>query len=537
MSHSFQYSSFPPPVMGDARAKHDEWLALFEGQGPGSLAVGEAVKLSRSASKKPASRFAAFLNGSERSRAVEQSTSVAPSLHRPSARKVAMASAQAVFSQLPVVRSPHAATQEVLDLLQEGDFWNDVLGAEVECSALGGVYLTTRWDEALSDRVAVSVVPAHFAEPVFMNGFLSSVSFIWALAPLETAGHVYRLVESHEMLADGRGVVTFSLYQGTGVSFGALVPLTEHPEAAGFAAMLDPELGNGYFTGLTDCLDVVYVRNSKKSFTWSGPARWLGVSDFAGAEGTMAELDFWVSERAMEARVGRTRLHIPEEYAAPTGPGRGLRQDIDRTVYTTLSGGAANPDGGALQVVATSTPMKNDQYQIVIDDAWRMISAITGLSISSMATVQDSTSVSTATGVRALRDETARTADMKQRAWRSALKQLFSIMVAQQVAIFGGSVKPESIEVEFADTENVDTTELSATVSTLLGAGAISLLTAVRMLHPAWDEAQVAEEVEAIEGRKSEPVVNPLMSNPLGVSLSSDIDSSNAQSIEENTDE
>ena len=143
-----------------------------------------------------------------------------------------------------------------------------------------------------------------------------------------------------------------------------------------------------------------------------------------------------------------------------------------------------------------------------------------------------------AAGVRALRDETARTADMKQRAWRSALKQLFSIMVAQQVAIFGGSVKPESIEVEFADTENVDTTELSATVSTLLGAGAISLLTAVRMLHPAWDEAQVAEEVEAIEGRKSEPVVNPLMSNPLGVSLSGDIESSSsAQSIEENTNE
>ena len=541
MSMNFVGAVFPPPVMREAREKHGQWLSLFEGRGIGPVSFGDAVTWTRSTTATRGRLASLFGGNGSRGEVVEEAATVNPTRHRPSARKVAMASSQAVFSQLPVVRSSHQATQEVLDRLQEGEFWNEVQGAEVEASALGGVYLTTRWNEAFSDVVGISVVPAHFAEPVFVNGYLTEVAFITRLSE-RTPGEpvVHRLVESHEVLDDGRGVVRYALYQGGFDRFGEIVPLTEHPEAAAHSAMIDPELGDGYFTGLVNRLDVVYVKNAKSGLEWSGPARWLGVSDFAGAEETMAELDWWVSERASEARRARTRLHVPEAYAEPNGPGKGLSQDIDRTVYTLLS---CNPtlsgDSGApAMVTATSTPLRNEQYQIAIDDAWRSISAVTGFSLNSLGAVQEATSVATATGVRALRDETAKTADMKQRAWRSALRELFMVMAAQQALIFGGSVKPESIEVEFADTENVDMTELSATVSTLLGAGAISLLTAVRMLHPAWDEEQVQEEVEAIEGVKSEPVVNPLMSNPLGVSLSSDIESSSsAQSIEENTDE
>lgn len=524
MSLPVPNSSFAPLVLSETLPKHEKWLRLFNGEGAGPIGFGDGYSWSRVATPLNESRVSRwFGRGSARSERVEETVSVEPTRRRPSARKVAMASSHAVFSQLPTVKASDEVTQRMLDKLQEGDFWTLVQNAEVESSALGGVFLATRWDESLSDHVAVTTIPAYVAEPVFKNGFLESVQFVWQLRPRRDGESVvWRLVESHEVLEDGRGVVLWGLYQGSYNNWGDLVPLVEHPESAGFADLIDAELGNGYFTGLVDRLDVVYVRNAKAGFEWKGSmARNLGISDFAGAEETMAELDWWVSERASEARRARTRLHVPEVYAEASRPGEGLAQDIDRTVYTVM---AYNPtlsgeNGAPPLVTATSTALHNEQFQIAIDEAWRAISAVTGFSLSSLGAVAETTSLSTATGVRALREETSKTADMKQTVWRSALRELLQIMLLQQEVVFGDvGLSPELVEVEFASQDNADMTELVNNVAVLLGANAISLQTAVRMLHPDWDEGAVNAEVEAIESKsvESKSVGNPLMANPSG---------------------
>lgn len=493
------YAEFPPPTIRECRPKWLEWYSLLDGR----TVIGGGLKYE--------ARHSAQMNGGLSGlaaralwgapKAVACDNGAPFEIGASAGYKVAMAAAEVVFSTLPAVKiRGDMATQLLVDDLQDGFFWDLMAQAEVVSSTFGGVYLTTQWGP-YNTMIRPRVVRSDIVEPTFSFGSLTSVAFYYDLDEIEGSSvKSYRLVESHELLEDGRGVVLFALYAGEPDGMGRRIPLNDHPAAAAKVEIIDPELGDGYFTGLVDKLDVVYIRNPKPSLSWRGEqARNLGSSDFVGSETAMRELAYWKNLRAEEARLNKTRLHIPASFGNAE-VGKGIVQNIDQSVYTVIPdsrGGALNTDGHD-RVQQTQGVLRNDQFQLAIEDSWRAIASLTGFSLLSLGVVKDASANRTATGVKVQKDSTQRTAFMKQNVWRSALRSLFEIMVAQQAAVYGGVYSLESVEIQFSAADTVDALELANTVSMLMGAGAMSRAEAIRTLHPDWDESQVATELAEI---------------------------------------
>ena len=111
----------------------------------------------------------------------------------------------------------------------------------------------------------------------------------------------------------------------------------------------------------------------------------------------------------------------------------------------------------------------------------------------------------TATEVGAKERDTNRTRDAKIRLW-SGLSRLATTQLRVDAAIFDGQAPSEPIKVEWPDTNQATPREIAETAGLLKAAEAASTKTLVQMVHPDWDDEQVDEEVELIQGEAAPPI-------------------------------
>ena len=438
-------------------------------------------------------------------------------MHVPLASDIAKASADLLFAEPPAILAeaddqPNAearaeATTAQLDRYVEDGLINVFAGAAETCSALGGVYLRATWDMP-TRRVFATRVDADAAIPEFRWGRLNRVVFWRTLPTMDSS--VWRHLEIHE-LAGEFGIIRHQLWEGGTGDLGQLRPLTDHAATADLVDLIDTD-GDGISTR-SPGLDVFYVPNVTPNPLWRNNPRGcnLGGPDIGGCEDLLDRLDHVYSSLMREVDLAKARLVVPEYMLTDLGAGKGMGWDADREIWSPLPGLTNKPDIGQTVVMPElfqPAIRVQDHLQImqqIVEDILRS----SGYSAATFG--EDETGSVTATEVNSKTNRSRLTRSRKIRHWQPAIRDLVSKMLAIDVAMgevaraagesafAGEDVDPSLVRVEFPQPQQ-SPVELAQTVNLLNQAQAISTLMKVRMAHPDWDDTQVQEEVDRIQG-------------------------------------
>lgn len=417
-------------------------------------------------------------------------------LHVPIASDIASTSADLLFSEPPTLTVEDSGTQERLDeLLDDGTHATLLEAAEI-CAALGGVYLRVVWDRELADRPWLSPVHPDAALPGWRWNRLAEVTF-WRVVA-EDGRCVIRHLEHHEP-----GAIRHALYEGTADELGHIVPLTEHPDTAALADVLVD--GDMVSTGV-DGLTAVYVPNMRPNRIWRHlpNAAALGRSDYAGGEQLMDALDQTYTSWMRDVRLAKARLIVPRTYLQSQGAGQGAVFEADREIYEALDvlGG-----DDRMEISAQQFAIRVAEHLQTAQDLLARIVATAGYSGQTFGLTGEA--AVTATEIVARERRSMITRDRKGRYWGPALAEIMETLLAVDAAQFNTAVTPDRPDVQFGDSVSEDPKTVAETVETLNRAAAASVETKVRMVHPDWDDTQVAEEVERIKGDSGALVEDP----------------------------
>lgn len=428
--------------------------------------------------------------------------------HVPLPADMATISSDLIFADAPRILIPDAHmaqasssakdAQDRLDEIIDADGIMATLleGGEV-CAALGGVYPRISWDKEFASHPLLTIVHPDAVVPDFLYGKLIAAT-VWRVV-LDNGKDVWRQLERYEMVGSTAHIIT-GLYMGTREKIGTLKPLNLMPETSSLVnTMTDPQnlpqqLLSDVDTGLSR-IPITYVPNMRPNRAdRTSP---LGRSDFQGVEGLFDSLDETMTSWMRDIRLGKARLIAPEEYMAPQKRGQGSYFDLDREIWETLK---MHPSDSSItpQQFSIRTQEHADTIEALIE---RIVSA-SGYSGATFGLKGPENLEKTATEVRSKEQRTLSTRDRKIGYWRSALADIFELMLEADQAQFGGSGTFRPI-LEFSDTVQASLIDTANAVNFLEQAKAVSLRTKVQMVHPDWDPGMIDAEVKAIQGEQT----------------------------------
>lgn len=512
---------WPPKQLAPITSRLAEWSAWYSGD---PAALRSVYQRATAAAFRPADRPAQYRGGVVGAvarmwwgRPVSDLSTRVDQVHVPIAADLCQASADLLYAEPPQLTVDDKATQERLNTyLDDGLHTVLASGAEVG-AALGGRYHRVTWDRALlPDRPFLTTVDADAAWPTFRFDRLVAVTF-WYVLPTRDAHRVLRHLERHELDEQGNGVILHGLYDGTPDDLGRPIPLTEHADTEGLAAVIDAD---GAVVGpRTPGLCVEYVPNQRPQRRWrSDPVgRSLGRSDLDGVEGLMDALDETYSSWMRDIRLSKARIHVPEHMLEAGTPGQGSSFDLDRDVYVGLPGLLQTRDAaGNLPIQAQQFAIRTDDFQRTCQDLVEQILRSAGYSAQTFGEGPDGAAV-TATEVQSRERRSFMTRDRKVRLERPAVTRLVTKMLTVDAAVFGaGGLNPEGLAVSFGDSVQDSPLSLAQTAQALESAKAASTRTKVRMMHPDWDDEQVTEEVDLITAEHAITLADPTTTVPPG---------------------
>ncbi|GAA3441052.1 phage capsid protein [Planomonospora venezuelensis] len=491
--------TWPPPALDPIYQQYSVLDAWYRGDADAlSLIYGDPINGNRPANRPSQYRggivgaFARTFWG-QPTPAGERRTK----LHVPVASDICTMSADLLFSEPPSITVKSLETQARIDELIENGLQATLLeGAEVG-AALGGYYLRGVWDQQVAPGPWLAAVHADAAVPEWRWGRLHAGTF-WRVVdqPNDTERLIH--LERHEP-----GAILHGLYTGSRGDLGKPLPLSSHPETAG----LEPVIA----TGLDRCT-AVYVPNMRPNRTWRNlPAGAnLGRSDFDGAVlGLMDALDEVYTSWMRDIRLAKARLIVPSSYLQNQGPGRGAFFDPERELYETMNvlGGddrmEISPQQFAIRVV---------EHRDTAADLLAAILRATGYSAQSFGLSGDV--AVTATEVAAKERRSLTTRGRKAVYTAPELASAVEMLLQLDAVLFSSGVVPERPAIVFGDSVSADIQALATTVELMRRAEAVSDETAVKILHPDWDEPQVQEEVRRIADARPDPVLDPLALPP-----------------------
>ena len=497
---------WPPPQLDGITGHLEQWSAWYSGD------VHRLDEVHRRHHLDRPSQYRGGVQGAvARSfwgRPVGDLTQPRRQLHVPIASDICQASADLLFAEPPTFKAPQTAAQNRLDVLSDDGLHTSLAEAAEVAAALGGVYLRVSWDPTtVPGRPFLTSVHADAAVPEFRWGNLIAVTFWWVV---HTDGQtVYRHLERHELDAQGLGLVVHGLYVGSPDQLGRVVPLTEHPSTAPLATEVDAD--GALIAGRTPGLCVVYVPNQRPQRRWRNHPLGsnLGRSDLDGVEPLMDRLDATWTSWMRDIDLGRARLIVSQSMLQNHGPGRGASFDLEQEIFTPLNtppGSIASGAGAGIQ--AEQLEIRVDEHASTCQELTEAILRSAGYSAQTFGSAADGDGMATATEVDARNQRSFTTRDRKIRLWRPRTAQLLDKMLAVDAELFGGSYDTDGLQVEFPDAVQESPDALAETAQLLRTAEAASTKTLVQLVHPEWDDAQVAAEVALIrsEAALADPI-------------------------------
>lgn len=418
-------------------------------------------------------------------------------LHVPIAGDIAAASADLLFSEPPKVKIPEAHTENAAadakqaqerlnEIIQQGNMFATLLEAAETCAAMGGVFLKVNWDTELAAYPLLSVAQADCALPEFRQGFLSAVT-LWKVLEIDNST-VWRFLERHEP-----GIIEYGLYRGTDSALGQQVALQTRMDTA--------DLPDAVQTGLKG-LAVRYVPNMRPNRR--NRASMLGQSDYSGSEGLMDALDEVYTSWMRDVRLGQGRIIVPEMFLEKSE--KGFAFDPDREVFTTMN---VDPLSNVGINVSQFAIRAAEHQQTALELLDRIVSNA-GYSPQTFGLKLEGRAESgTALNIR--ERKTFVTAAKKATYWKTALDDIFQIMLEIDASQLHSGVTAFRPNVEIQDSVPSDYIQLAQTAQALAAAEAASIETRVRMMHTDWEEEQIKAEVQRImdESGRSQQVQEP----------------------------
>jgi len=412
-------------------------------------------------------------------------------IHIPLPADLARTAADLIFSEPPAITSENKQVQARLKQLEEDGLHTLLLHAAEAASALGDVYLRPVRDPAIyKDRAFLTTVHADGAIPLLRWGRLIEVTF-WSILASD-GSKVVRLLEHHEVV-NGAGRIVHAVYEGTVDKLGQPVPLTEYTASAHLADLLDSDGVEP--TGLSR-LDVVRIPNAGPQRQWRTIAglKYLGRSDFDGNEPVFDALDETWTSWMRDVRLAKGRLVVPEYMLQSQGRGAGATFDADREVWAAVS---ALPDQNA-GITASQFAIRVEEHRGTADDLVEQALRHAGLSQQTLGG-DDGVSAQTATEVQARERMSFTTRGNRiTGAYKPGIRDAVELLLEYERVWSLGEAEPEKPNVEFGDSVQEGPETVARVIQLLDAAGAISTETAVRMVHPDWDDTQVKEEVARI---------------------------------------
>jgi hypothetical protein len=433
-------------------------------------------------------------------------------LHVPIAGDIASTSADLLFSEPPNISVEDTATQDRLnELVDDGIHAALLEGAEVG-AALGGVYLRVCWDKNVSeDRPWLAAVHADAAVPEFTFGKLTAVTFWQVLA--DDGKTVVRHLERHEP-----GAIMHGVYVGDRDELGRRAALTDFPETAPFAEELTSD-GDRIDTGI-DQLTAVYIPNMRPNRLWrtTPAAAYLGRSDYSGAEPFMDALDEVYSSLMRDIRLAKARLIVPEIYLESQGRGKSSFFQTEQEIFSPVN---TMGDPQRLEITPAQFAIRVDEHLRAAQELTTKIVGAAGYATQSFGIDEGGAGSGrplTATEVAARERRSFITRDRKIVYWRPGLQQILQALLAVDANVFHSGVTPERPDLEWGDGVSEDPTTVAQTAQFLRAAEAASTETLVRLVHPDWDDPQVAEEVGKIQKDQQASMSVPGLDAGMGLS-------------------
>lgn len=409
-------------------------------------------------------------------------------LHVPLPADLAATAANLLYAEPPQLTHEDPAVMTRLEQLTADGLPSTLLHAAEADSALGDVYLRPVIDLEVSPRAFLTAVHADGALPVIRWGRLTEVTF-WS--ELERDGQtVIRLLEHHDVV-NGVGRITYAVHDGGPDRLGRQISLADHPDAAYLADLVD-ETG-AQATGL-GCLDVVRVPNAGPQRRWRTVpgAKYLGRSDFDGAEHWFDQIDEVWTSWMRDIRLARARIVIPEYMLQSLGAGQGATWDPEREVYAAVHAVPGQGDGITLSQFA----IRHAEHKATADAITEVVLRHAGLSSQTLG--EEGDVAVTATEVQARERMSFTTRGNRIQTWRPALAEAVELLLAVERAQLGAEAEPVKPNVEFGDSVSESPETVARTLQLLHAAEAVSVETRVRMVHPDWDDNQVGAEVARI---------------------------------------
>lgn len=420
-------------------------------------------------------------------------------LHVPLASDIAETSADLLFAEPPQFHvARHKPTQARVDtLVEDMGLLPLLLETGETCSGYGGVYLRVTVDETLAAYPIPDAVPADCAVPEFRRGRLSGVTFWRVLDEGKDGREVWRHLERHEP-----GRVYHGLYKGTGEKLGMQMPLEEREATKPFAAQVDDE--GGIDTGVKG-LSVVYVPNMRPNRLLRGSP--LGRSDYSGVTPLLDGLDETWSSWMRDLRLAKGRIIVPSPYLDDLGAGKGTAWDAEREVYEALN----MPPNTSAGLTINQFAIRVAEHQSTVDALTNQIVRSAGYSMQTFGGEgDDEARVMTATEARARANRSFTTRGRKINYWKPALRELWNIVLQVDAATFRSRVKVAPMDVEFPDGTADHPEVVARTIQLVAAAQAASIQTKVAMLHPDWDDTEIAAEADRIRAELGLSVPDPI---------------------------
>lgn len=408
-------------------------------------------------------------------------------------------------------------TQARLDELRDDlGLDNMLLVAGEVAAALGGAWLRPAWDDSIADHPLLSVIDPDQAVPEYRMGHLTAVTF-WEVVDDTEEGVTWRHLERHEVdPSSGRGVILHGLYRGDKEVLGKPYDLTAKVATASLDELvLVPEGGPKLLPA--------YMPNVLPNRKFRRLP--VGRSDFDGVEDELDSLDETWASLMRDIRLGKARLMVPEgtlERVAP-GPGSGKTFDVDRELMVETDA-AADETGG--KVAMMQSEIRDTSLLAVIGALVERIVSTAGYSPQTFGLhIEGSAESGTALNVR--ERKTSRTRGRKIGYARRAIEHAVWALLAIDAEQFGQQIVPMRPKASFPDV-NRDAQTTATWVQLLRAAQAMSIETAVREVHPEWDDTLIDAEVARIMDETSmtnpdtlgadasadEPIVDPLLDEP-----------------------
>lgn len=420
-------------------------------------------------------------------------------IHVPLAADIAAASADLLFGNPPRCRiyddqkeNVEEEKQNRLDaILRYNGFESLVQEAAEEAAVTGDVFLKCNWDDKRAEYPYITFVSGDEAIAEYRFGRLLCVHFFTVIRIERETGVYWRLYERYE-----EGRIISAVYVGDTGSLGS-----EWTGAMDELGIVPEKIVPGR---VMLAAHIPNIRPSRVRFAS------YGRSEFEGMRDMMDSLDEVYSSWMRDVRLAKARLLVPAEFlrkrrVSQDGTGNNdqlftesrFTWEFDEDVETLVALDVTDAD--QMQITPSQFAIRAEEHAKTAEALIRNIISMCGYSPQTFGLdIEGQASSGTALLIREKKSFSMRAKKLNY--WSAPLENFLTAVLQLDAAVYHTPNVHEAdrVIVDFPDAMSTDLSTVANAVKLMRDAQTVSVKTAVRMLHPDWEQGQIDEETEHV---------------------------------------